>query len=83
MDRLGREIGAIGIDAVIGHQLDDMTTAGELIRYALAHKLVEGCLIAGYAMRAVAAYIYIRGEFYREAEALQRAIQETNIEEPP
>ena len=40
------------------------------------HKLIEGCLIAGFAMRAVAAYIYIRGEFYREAEALERAIDE-------
>ena len=40
------------------------------------HKLVEGCLIAGFAMRAVAAYIYIRGEFYREAENLQAAIDE-------
>jgi len=40
------------------------------------HKLVEGCLIAGFAMRAVAAYIYIRGEFYREAEALEAAIEE-------
>jgi len=38
------------------------------------HKLVEGCLLAGFAMRAEAAYIYIRGEFYREAEALQSAI---------
>ncbi|MCJ9428730.1 NADH-quinone oxidoreductase subunit NuoF [Kordiimonas marina] len=40
------------------------------------HKLLEGCLIAGFAMNAVAAYIYIRGEFYREAEALNRAIDE-------
>ncbi len=40
------------------------------------HKLIEGCLIAGFAMNAVAAYIYIRGEFYREAEALERAIDE-------
>jgi len=40
------------------------------------HKLVEGCLIAGYAMRAVAAYIYIRGEFHHEANALEGAIQE-------
>jgi NADH-quinone oxidoreductase subunit F len=40
------------------------------------HKLVEGCLLAGFAIRAVAAYIYIRGEFYREAENLQRAIDE-------
>jgi NADH-quinone oxidoreductase subunit F len=40
------------------------------------HKLVEGCLLAGFAMRSEAAYIYIRGEFYREAEALQSAIDE-------
>jgi NADH-quinone oxidoreductase subunit F len=40
------------------------------------HKLLEGCLIAGFAMNAVAAYIYIRGEFYREAEVLNAAIDE-------
>lgn len=41
------------------------------------HKLVEGCLIAGYAMGARAAYIYIRGEFYNEAAVLQQAIDES------
>ena len=40
------------------------------------HKLVEGCLVAGRAMNATAAYIYIRGEFYHEATVLQRAIDE-------
>lgn len=40
------------------------------------HKLVEGCLVAGRAMNATAAYIYIRGEFYHEASVLERAIQE-------
>jgi NADH-quinone oxidoreductase subunit F len=40
------------------------------------HKLVEGCLIAGFAMRAVAAYIYIRGEFHDEANRLEHAIRE-------
>lgn len=40
------------------------------------HKLVEGCLIAGFAIRAVAAYIYIRGEFKDEAVAVQKAIDE-------
>ncbi|KAI3379399.1 hypothetical protein SNEBB_010467 [Seison nebaliae] len=40
------------------------------------HKLIEGCLIAGSAMGACAAYIYIRGEFYNEAVVLQQAIQE-------
>jgi NADH-quinone oxidoreductase subunit F len=40
------------------------------------HTLVEGCLIAGFAMGAHAAYIYIRGEYVREREALQIAIDE-------
>ncbi|TGZ69590.1 hypothetical protein CRM22_003655 [Opisthorchis felineus] len=40
------------------------------------HTLVEGCLIAGRAMGACAAYIYIRGEFYNEASNLQLAIRE-------
>ena len=47
----------------------------EIIRHD-PHKLVEGALIAGYAMRARAAYIYIRGEYIREAETLQKAIDE-------
>lgn len=40
------------------------------------HKLIEGCLVAGRAMGARAAYIYVRGEFYNEASNLQVAIQE-------
>jgi NADH-quinone oxidoreductase subunit F len=40
------------------------------------HKLVEGCLIAGFAMKAIAAYIYIRGEFHNEANVLEAAIAE-------
>ena len=42
----------------------------------IRHTLVEGCLIAGFAMGANAGYIYVRGEFIREREALQRAIDE-------
>src|SRR4051795_13421411 len=40
------------------------------------HTLVEGCLVAGFAMGANTAFIYVRGEFIREREALQRAIDE-------
>ena len=40
------------------------------------HTLVEGCLIASFAMQAHACYIYIRGEYIREKEALQAAIDE-------
>ena len=40
------------------------------------HKLIEGCLIAGLAMGAHVAYIYVRGEFYNEAARLQAAVDE-------
>ena len=40
------------------------------------HKLIEGCLVASFAMGAHAAYIYIRGEFYNEARVLQAAIDQ-------
>ncbi len=40
------------------------------------HTLIEGCLIASFAMGAHACYIYIRGEYIREKEALQAAIDE-------
>src|SRR6476469_3441364 len=47
----------------------------EIIRHD-PHKLIEGALIAGFAMRARAGYIYIRGEFIRETEVLRRAVAE-------
>jgi NADH-quinone oxidoreductase subunit F len=47
----------------------------EIIRHD-PHKLIEGALIAGYAMRCRAAYIYIRGEFIFEAKVLEAAVQE-------
>ncbi|MBN2751892.1 MAG: NADH-quinone oxidoreductase subunit NuoF [Rhodospirillaceae bacterium] len=40
------------------------------------HKLVEGCLIAGFAIGAHTAYIYVRGEYHNEAKVLQAAIDE-------
>src|SRR6186713_1805477 len=40
------------------------------------HTLVKGCLIASFAMRAHVCYIYIRGEFLREREVLQAAIDQ-------
>jgi NADH-quinone oxidoreductase subunit F len=47
----------------------------EILRHD-PHKLIEGALVAGFAMRARAAYIYIRGEFIREAENLFAAVQQ-------
>ncbi|MFL6730592.1 MAG: NADH-quinone oxidoreductase subunit F, partial [Sphingomicrobium sp.] len=47
----------------------------EILRHD-PHKLVAGARIAGWARRARAAYIYVRGEFIRETEALRRAVAE-------
>jgi NADH-quinone oxidoreductase subunit F len=47
----------------------------EIIRHD-PHLLLEGALVAGFAMRARAAYIYIRGEYIREAQTLFAAIEE-------
>jgi len=40
------------------------------------HLLIEGALLASFAMRAHACYIYFRGEYIREREAFQRAVDE-------
>ena len=47
----------------------------EILRHD-PHHLVEGCLIAGLAMGANVTYIYVRGEFIRERERLQAAIDQ-------
>src|SRR5215468_1951152 len=40
------------------------------------HLLVEGCLLASFAMGAHMAFIYVRGEFIRERERLQAAVDQ-------
>ena len=38
------------------------------------HKLIEGCLLASYAVNAHTCYIYIRGEYYFEGQRLQLSL---------
>ena len=40
------------------------------------HLLIEGAMLASFAMRAHTAYIYIRGEFIAEREILEAAVAE-------
>jgi NADH-quinone oxidoreductase subunit F len=40
------------------------------------HHLVEGCLLASYAMRAHTCFVYVRGEFIREREHLEAAVKQ-------
>lgn len=47
----------------------------DILRYE-PHKLIEGCVLASAAIGAKTCYIYIRGEFYNEAEILQKALDE-------
>lgn len=47
----------------------------DIIRHE-PHKLIEGALIAGFSIQAHVGYIYIRGEYYNEAQVLQKAIDE-------
>jgi len=47
----------------------------EILRWT-PHQLIEGCLIAAYAIRAQHVYIYCRGEFFEASAVLARAIEE-------
>ncbi|MDD3029009.1 MAG: NADH-quinone oxidoreductase subunit NuoF [Alphaproteobacteria bacterium] len=47
----------------------------DILRYD-PHRLLEGALVAAFAIGAHTVYIYVRGEFYHEALVLQRAIDE-------
>ena len=47
----------------------------ELLRWD-PHQLLEGCLIACYAIRSEHAYIYCRGEFFEATQVLAKAVEE-------
>ncbi|MDF2983155.1 MAG: nqo1, partial [Devosia sp.] len=47
----------------------------EILRHD-PHHLIEGCLLAGRAMGAHIAYVYIRGEFIRERQNFEAAVQQ-------
>jgi NADH-quinone oxidoreductase subunit F len=49
----------------------------EIIRHD-PHLLIEGILLSSFAIRAHTAFIYIRGEFVRERDHLQTAVDEAN-----
>jgi NADH-quinone oxidoreductase subunit F len=46
------------------------------IMLKVPHRLLEGCLIAAHAIQSKQVYIYIRGEYSREYEVLQAALDE-------
>ena len=58
---------------------DEMEPGTFKDRYLLEgdpHQLIEGMIIAAYAMRADTAYVFMRGEYKKAAQAISRAIAE-------
>jgi NADH-quinone oxidoreductase subunit F len=47
----------------------------ELIRWA-PHQLIEGIIIAAYAIQAEQTYVYCRGEFFETTQILAKAVEE-------
>ena len=47
----------------------------DILRYS-PHQLIEGMIIAGYAIGATVGYVYIRGEFYEPIERFDAALNE-------
>jgi NADH-quinone oxidoreductase subunit F len=47
----------------------------ELMRWT-PHQVIEGCLIAAYAIHADHVYIYCRGEFFEATQVLAKAVEE-------
>ena len=54
------------------------TFKDRLIMEGDPHKLLEGIMIASYAVRATKAYIYIRGEYKLCINRLEKAIEQAN-----
>ena len=52
------------------------TFKDRLIMEGDPHSLIEGMVIAGYAVGATKGYIYIRGEYYGSIEILRKAIEQ-------
>ncbi|RMF57039.1 MAG: NADH oxidoreductase (quinone) subunit F [Calditrichaeota bacterium] len=52
------------------------TFKDRLLMDGIPHSVIEGAMIGSYAIRANTCYIYIRGEFVKEARILEQAIQE-------
>jgi len=52
------------------------TFKDRLLITGMPHSTIEGTMIGSYAIRANVSYIYIRGEFVKEARILEKALQE-------
>jgi NADH-quinone oxidoreductase subunit F len=59
-------------------EMEPGTFKDRLLMESTPHQLVESMIIAGYAMQATRAYIFLRGEYVLAAKNLNAAIAEAN-----
>ncbi len=64
--------------AVNGDESEPGTFKDREIMLRVPHQVIEGILIASYAIQARAAFLYIRGEYLTEFEVLQAALEEAH-----
>ena len=57
-------------------EMEPGTFKDRLLMEGDPHQLIEGMIVAGYAIQAGVAYIFLRGEYKLSAERLQRAVAE-------
>lgn len=56
------------------------TFKDRLIMTKTPHKMIEGMIIAGYAIGSNKGFIYVRGEFYKETRLMQKAIDDARAQ---
>ena len=59
-------------------EMEPGTFKDRLLMECLPHQLVEGMIIAAYAIQAKRAYIFLRGEYVLAAKHLNEAIEQAN-----
>lgn len=62
--------------AINGDESEPGSFKDRLIFEANPHQLIEGCLIAGYAMGIEKVFIYIRGEYHAWVTMMQKAVDD-------
>nr|WP_277346270.1 NADH-quinone oxidoreductase subunit NuoF [Solimonas marina] len=57
-------------------EMEPNTFKDRLLMEGVPHQLIEGMLVAGYAIQATTGYIFLRGEYVKSAERLNAALAE-------
>jgi NADH-quinone oxidoreductase subunit F len=73
---LGKDVPNPTYLAVNGDEMEPGTFKDRLLMERDPHQLLEGAMVAGFAIEADIAYIFLRGEYTLAAERLARAVAE-------